>query len=207
MHTTSSTPGISEQRSRSTVGVGSTPVAGDSEALLLRTDGAGIPIGVSAYGGDRREAGDAIDLTPDGFVIGAHTDSFAFGAEDFYTLRTDLAGKTGCEQDRQVAFDFFQPQIIELQLRGLEIPQNLTWQWEYLKPELPIEEVCDTGGCPDCAAEWAPPFAVSDFSDVIAFLTAFSACEPCAAALAPPVASCDFSDVVAFLATFGAPCP
>ncbi len=190
-----------------TVGVGPTPIAGDSEALLMQTTATGAPFSTLAYGGDRREAGDALDISEDGFVIGAHTESFAFGAEDFYVLRTDAGGKTGCEQERQVDFQPVQPELVQLQLRGLEAPQNITWQWEYEQPMFPIEQVCDTGGCPTCAAEWAPPFAVSDFSDIIAFLGAFGACDPCAAALAPPVASCDFSDVIAFLATFGAPCP
>ncbi|MEZ6242449.1 MAG: hypothetical protein R3B57_05340 [Phycisphaerales bacterium] len=188
-----------------TVGVGPTPNA--TEALLLITDPAGMPIGVQAYGGDRDEAGDAIDTTPDGYVIGAQTDSFAFGAEDLYTLRTDFSGKTGCEQPRQVGWDNFQPQLVELQLRGLQIPQNQTWQWEYQQPQLPISPVCDTSPCPSCACEWAAPFNVCDFSDVVAFLGAFGANDPCACSLAAPLNVCDFSDVVAFLTSFSAGCP
>ncbi len=61
----------------------------------------------------------------------------------------------------------------------------------------------DTGGCP---ADLAEPFGQLDFSDVVAFLTAFSGMEP-AADLAAPIGQFDFSDVVAFLGAFGAGCP
>ncbi len=56
------------------------------------------------------------------------------------------------------------------------------------------------------AADLAEPFGSLDFSDVSAFLVAFSTSDP-AADLAPPFGSFDFSDVAAFLSTFGAGCP
>ena len=55
-------------------------------------------------------------------------------------------------------------------------------------------------------ADLAEPFGTLDFSDVVAFLTAFSAMEP-AADLAEPTGTFDFSDVVAFLGAFGSGCP
>jgi len=57
-----------------------------------------------------------------------------------------------------------------------------------------------------CPADLAPPVGVLDFSDVVAFLTAFGAGDP-AADLAAPEGVYDFSDVVAFLSAFGAGCP
>ncbi len=57
-----------------------------------------------------------------------------------------------------------------------------------------------------CTADLALPYDTLDFSDVVAFLTAFSAGEP-VADLAEPAGSFDFSDVVAFLSAFGAGCP
>ena len=62
------------------------------------------------------------------------------------------------------------------------------------------------GPSPCNPADLAPPFGSLDFSDVVAYLTAFSAMDN-AADLAPPFGSFDFSDVVAFLAAFGAGCP
>ena len=59
-------------------------------------------------------------------------------------------------------------------------------------------------GC--SGADLAEPFGVLDFSDVVAFLTAFGANEP-AADLAEPFGAWDFSDVIGFLASFGAGCP
>lgn len=55
-------------------------------------------------------------------------------------------------------------------------------------------------------ADLAPPYGTLDFSDVLAFLTAFGALDP-AADLAPPFGVFDFSDVIAFLSAFGAGCP
>eukprot|EP00913_Durusdinium_trenchii_P006084 g5696.t1 len=55
-------------------------------------------------------------------------------------------------------------------------------------------------------ADLADPFGVLDFSDVIAFLTAFGSMDP-AADLAAPFGTFDFSDVIAFLSAFGAGCP
>ncbi len=60
------------------------------------------------------------------------------------------------------------------------------------------------GGCN--AADLGEPFGVLDFSDVIAFLTAFGSMDP-AADLAAPTGVFDFSDVIAFLGAFGAGCP
>ena len=45
-----------------------------------------------------------------------------------------------------------------------------------------------------------------DFSDVVAFLGAFSAMDA-SADLAAPLGTFDFSDVVAFLGLFGGGCP
>ncbi len=61
-----------------------------------------------------------------------------------------------------------------------------------------------SGGCND--ADLAEPFGTLDFSDVIAFLTAFGTMDP-AADLAAPFGTFDFSDVIAFLGAFGAGCP
>ncbi len=52
----------------------------------------------------------------------------------------------------------------------------------------------------------AEPCGVLDFSDVVAFLTAFATMDP-VADLAAPFGQFDFSDVVAFLASFGFGCP
>ncbi len=60
------------------------------------------------------------------------------------------------------------------------------------------------GGCNP--ADLALPFGTLDFSDVVAFLTAFSGMDP-AADLALPTGTFDFSDVVAFLNAFGGGCP
>jgi len=59
-------------------------------------------------------------------------------------------------------------------------------------------------GCND--ADLAVPYGTLDFSDVIAFLTAFGSMDA-SADLAPPFGTFDFSDVISFLTAFGAGCP
>ena len=67
-----------------------------------------------------------------------------------------------------------------------------------------VPDSCETFGCNE--ADIAEPFGTLDFSDVSAFLLAFSTSDP-AADLAVPFGTWDFSDVAAFLASFGAGCP
>ncbi|MEZ6243589.1 MAG: NF038122 family metalloprotease [Phycisphaerales bacterium] len=55
-------------------------------------------------------------------------------------------------------------------------------------------------------ADLAEPLGTLDFSDVLAFLTAFGAMDP-AADLADPEGVFDFSDVLAFLSAFATGCP
>ncbi|MEZ6244328.1 MAG: GC-type dockerin domain-anchored protein [Phycisphaerales bacterium] len=55
-------------------------------------------------------------------------------------------------------------------------------------------------------ADLAEPYGQIDFSDVVAFLTAFATMSP-DADLAEPFGQWDFSDIVAFLGLFGEGCP
>jgi hypothetical protein len=55
-------------------------------------------------------------------------------------------------------------------------------------------------------ADFAAPYGTLDFTDIIAFLTAFGAMDP-QADLAAPTGIFDFTDVIAFLTAFGAGCP
>ena len=57
-----------------------------------------------------------------------------------------------------------------------------------------------------CPADLAAPFGTLDFSDVLAFLIAFSTMSP-DADLAEPLGVFDFSDVIAYISSFAAGCP
>ncbi|MEZ6241935.1 MAG: GC-type dockerin domain-anchored protein [Phycisphaerales bacterium] len=65
---------------------------------------------------------------------------------------------------------------------------------------------CLAAAAPCNDADLAEPFATLDFSDVLAFVTAFGAMDA-DADLATPFGVFDFSDVFAFLVAFGAGCP
>jgi len=67
-----------------------------------------------------------------------------------------------------------------------------------------IQDGCVTPPCND--ADLAEPFGELNFSDVVAFLTAFAAMGA-EADLAEPFGEWNFSDVVAYLGAFGAGCP
>lgn len=60
--------------------------------------------------------------------------------------------------------------------------------------------------CPCSEADLGAPLGELDFTDVIAFLSAFGSLDP-GADLAAPAGVFDFSDVIAFLGAFGAGCP
>lgn len=70
--------------------------------------------------------------------------------------------------------------------------------------DLPLTINGTSGGCNE--ADLSEPYGSLDFSDVVAFLGAFSAMDP-AADLAAPIGVFDFSDIAAFLGAFGAGCP
>ncbi len=59
---------------------------------------------------------------------------------------------------------------------------------------------------PACPADFALPAGTLNFSDILAFLVAFSDTED-NADMAPPFGVWDFSDVVQYLTAFGAGCP
>ncbi|MEZ6243109.1 MAG: VCBS repeat-containing protein [Phycisphaerales bacterium] len=89
-------------------------------------------------------------------------------------------------------------------------PENGWENFLYLNRPAQASDV-NADGIPDscqdiCAADFAEPFGQLDFSDVVAFLTAFASSDT-ASDLAEPFGQWDFSDVVAFLAAFGAGCP
>lgn len=74
---------------------------------------------------------------------------------------------------------------------------------EHYRPNLASD---GPGGGACSPADFLEPYGVLDFSDVSAFLIAFSGGAP-QADLALPTGVFDFSDVTAFLALFGAGCP
>ncbi len=88
---------------------------------------------------------------------------------------------------------------------GAEVPHSSAWIELYGPDGV-------TTGCGDIpagscnAADLAAPVGTLDFSDVIAFLTAFGG-TTCGADIADPIGTWDFSDVIAFLTAFGGGCP
>jgi len=58
----------------------------------------------------------------------------------------------------------------------------------------------------ECVADFAPPYGVLDFNDVLAFLVGFGSMDP-VSDLSPPFGVFDFNDVIRFLTSFGAGCP
>jgi len=68
-----------------------------------------------------------------------------------------------------------------------------------------IDDVAWGRAVPTCPADFAPPEGALDFSDVVAYLVAFSDTED-NADMAPPFGVWDFSDIVQFLSSFAAGC-
>ncbi|MEZ6242450.1 MAG: hypothetical protein R3B57_05345 [Phycisphaerales bacterium] len=179
------------------------------DLALMQLDAFGNVNWVKRYGGQNSEYGEAVDLSPNGYVLSAWSRPANNVPFNLYALAADANGNTGCENDWSVVViprqHFYSGHLFE----GHDLPDSFDLPFSQSWPNNPNTSFCDesTPFDPTCPSAWAPPYNVSDFSDVIAFLSAFSVNDPNAAALAPPLSLCDFSDVVAFLAGFGSPCP
>jgi hypothetical protein len=86
---------------------------------------------------------------------------------------------------------------------GAETPHSSAWIELYGGESTTCPDV-PAGACNE--ADLAAPVGTLDFSDVIAFLTAFGS-STCGADIADPIGTWDFSDVIAFLTAFGGGCP
>jgi len=67
--------------------------AGATDVYLLRTDSSGDTLWTRTYGGDQRDYGWEVVVTPDGgFAVAAQTASFGAGRDDVYLVKTDASG-------------------------------------------------------------------------------------------------------------------
>ncbi len=73
--------------------------AGDFDAMLIKTDANGNVQFAMAYGGVNAEIARSLDETDDdGFHICGFTQSFGAGGWDVYSIRTNAAGQSGCNE-------------------------------------------------------------------------------------------------------------
>lgn len=88
-----------------------------ADAYLVRTDAQGDTLWTATYGGPGDDQGKDILFAQDGgYVICGHTASTGFGNGDFYNVKTDANGNSGCSE--------FHP-LVEL-----VIPTTLFEDWE-----------------------------------------------------------------------------
>ena len=67
--------------------------AGGQDVWVLRTDAQGDSLWSRTFGGAQTDRSHAVQLTADGgLVIGAHTNSFGAGSDDFWLIRTGANG-------------------------------------------------------------------------------------------------------------------
>lgn len=180
---------------------------GQAETVLLKTDSAGALQWARAYGGAGFAFGSDATAVPGGFVcLGSKITGNPSGSADIQWVRADTDGRTGCETDEPINPTPRTPNQADEPF----ISDTISGPTGLPLSRIPIayvrDEVCAPAPCPPCACDWAPPLGQCDFSDVVAFLSAFGAGAPCACQIAPPATSCDFSDVVGFLSDFGAGC-
>jgi len=71
---------------------------GDYDAYLLKLNKAGGLVWSRTYGGNKEDKAYSVEKTSDnGFVLCGHTKSFGSGGFDFYLIKTDNNGHTGCD--------------------------------------------------------------------------------------------------------------
>ncbi len=77
--------------------------AGSWDVYLIKINASGIPAWSKTYGGTGLDYGMSLKITPDGgFIIAGFNSTFGAGARDFYIIKTDANGKSGCFQDTAV---------------------------------------------------------------------------------------------------------
>ena len=73
--------------------------SGMNDVCLFKTDSGGNTLWSKTYGGSDDDGGWCVTKTSDGgFVLGGYTDSFGSGVKDFYFIKTDSIGNSGCNE-------------------------------------------------------------------------------------------------------------
>jgi len=81
------------------VGFGTVCSSCPMDVYLIRTNSVGDTLWTKFYGGTDEDLGISVKQTTDGgYIIGAWTQSFGAGAYDFYLIKTDANGNSGCNQ-------------------------------------------------------------------------------------------------------------
>lgn len=74
---------------------GGTSASGNGDIWLIRTDAAGDTLWTKTFGGDNSEVALYVQQTDDmGYIIAGNTKSYGSGGDDFYIVKTDVAGDT-----------------------------------------------------------------------------------------------------------------
>ncbi len=69
------------------------------DAYLIKTNSSGVLLWSKAYGGTGIDNGCSVQQTTDGgYVVAGFTHSFATSSEEFYLIKTDANGNSGCHQ-------------------------------------------------------------------------------------------------------------
>ena len=72
---------------------------GSEDVYFIKLDTNGNLLWANTLGGKLKERGQSIKQTADkGYVIGGHTESFGFGAQDVFVVKYDLNGRTCYDQ-------------------------------------------------------------------------------------------------------------
>ncbi len=177
-----------------TNGSGVTIAAVDASGALLWATATGGSSNSSNYPGH-------MTVTPDGWIalidqMGTDIGVLVYNADGGF--ETDARVDSGSASDSPVAITAASNS--DLLVLGQTQPSILN------RRDYAVFRLTPNEAEPPCPADLAEPFGQLDFSDISAFLTAFSGSES-AADLAEPFGQFDFSDVVAFLDSFAAGCP
>ena len=135
-----------------------------NDASLLNVDGGGNFNWCMAYGdnGFGQEFGEAFALMPaGGFQLAAWTDVFGSGNFDIYTVRTDAAGISTCnERAFQPIVGKDEPPVEDVEIETLDVPEAEFYQMDSVNPGFNNIDLCeDEGGCvppPEGMVAWYP---------------------------------------------------
>ncbi len=119
----------------------------NGDIVLVKTDANGAVLWSKAYGGTNAEQGLLLELASDGgFMVGGYTISFGNGSKDFYIVKTDANGTSGCNETNLAVTSTVAPFLVTNAATQVMTGTGTTNYIPIVHRGLPVVNLCSTVG-------------------------------------------------------------